>query len=102
MKHTLETYKLFFGSLSNPNRLQIIYSIKDKEKNIIEIAKTTGFEQTMISHNLKRLERCGMVFFRREGKYKYYSLNQKTMKPLLKFIDEHMSTYCVHVIKGER
>ena len=102
LNHSIETYKLFFRSLANPNRLKIINSLRKSEKCVSEIIKSTGFEQTMVSHNLKILEKCGMVFAKRNGKHKYYSLNKKTIKPLLIMIDNHMSEYCVHIIKGER
>jgi len=98
MKHSLETYNLFFGSLSNPNRLKILNVLRNKNLNVGEICNYTKFEQTMVSHNLKRLERCGMVFSEQKGKQRYYSLNKKTIKPLMKLIDEHMGIYCVHLI----
>ena len=66
MKHTIATYKLFFGSLANPNRLQIINALREGRQNISEICKATGFERTMVSHNLKRLERCGMITIEKE------------------------------------
>ncbi len=98
MKHNLETYQLFFGSLANPNRLQIINLLRKGKKNVGEICKVTGFEQTMVSHNLKRLETCGMVFSSKLGKYRYYGLNKKTIRPLMRLIDAHMKEYCEHVI----
>lgn len=98
MKHKLETYQLFFGSLSNPNRLEIINLLRKGKKNVGEICEATGFEQTMVSHNLKRLETCGMIFATKVGKYRYYGLNKKTIRPLMKLIDEHMHEYCEHVI----
>lgn len=100
MKHNLETYKLFFGSLANPNRLQILIALREQEElSVNDICSSTGFEQTMVSHNLKRLERCGMVFMKPNGKQRMYSINQKSIKPLMALIDTHMSTYCVHVLK---
>ncbi|MBI2572512.1 winged helix-turn-helix transcriptional regulator [Candidatus Woesearchaeota archaeon] len=98
MEHTLETYDLFFGSLANPNRVQILNILRDGPKNVTQICQVTGFEQTMVSHNLKRLERCGMVFVEPNGKQRIYSLNHETIKPLMEMIDKHMSQYCVHVL----
>jgi len=67
MKHSLETYKFFFGALANPNRLQIINILRQGKKNVSEICDSTGFEQTMVSHNLKVLEHHGMVFMEKKG-----------------------------------
>lgn len=94
MDHSLPAYKIFFTSLANPNRLQIVNILRQGSKNVSEICQTTGFEQTMVSHNLQRLERCGMVFVEQKGKKRYYTLNHKTIKPLLKLIDSHIDQHC--------
>ena len=98
MKHHPAVYRLFFGSLSNSNRLKIINTLRDSNKNVTCICKDTGFEQTMVSHNLKRLQKCGMVFVKPNGKERVYSLNQETIKPLMELMDKHTSQYCVHVL----
>ena len=102
MNHPIDTYKFFFGALANPNRLQIINILRQGKKNVGEICKATGFEQTMVSHNLKVLEHHGMVFREKEGKYRYYTVNKKTIKPLLEFIDAHMEEYCCKILEKKR
>ncbi len=102
MQHQNETYHLFFGSLANPNRLRIINVLRHGKKNVTEICQATGFEQTMVSHNLKRLERCGMVFAEQQGKHRYYRVNQESITKIMALIDKHMEQYCVHVLHGER
>ncbi|MBL7055991.1 winged helix-turn-helix transcriptional regulator [Candidatus Woesearchaeota archaeon] len=98
----LDAYKLFFGSLANPNRLRILNSLRDESRNVTELCKATGFEQTMVSHNLKRLEKCGMVFAEQKGKNRYYSINKATIKPLMKMIDAHMQKYCCKIIGNKQ
>ncbi len=93
---------MFFSSLANMNRLKIINTLCQGRKNVKGICQATLFEQTMVSHNLKRLERCGMVFSEKKSKYRYYSVNKKTIKPLLKLIEAHMKEYCHKVLRGER
>src|SRR3989338_7724281 len=102
MKHSLKTYRFFFGALANPNRLQIINALRDGKKNVGEICQTTEFEQTMVSHNLKILEHHGMVFMEKQGKFRYYRVNKKTIKPLLEFIDAHMEEYCCKILEKKR
>ena len=102
MGHTLPVYKIFFTSLANPNRLQIINFLRGGKKNVTEICQGTGFEQSMVSHSLKRLERCGMVFVESKGKNRYYTLNHKTIIPLMKLIDAHMDQYCSKIHRGIR
>ena len=94
-------YKLFFGTLANLNRIKIINSLRNDSKNVSEICNETKFNQTTVSHNLKRLQTCGFVFSKREGKCIYYSLNKKTIKPLMELIDKHMNSFCEHLVKGE-
>ncbi len=98
----LSAYSLFFGTLANECRLLITNALRDGEKNVSQICKTTGFEQSRVSHNLKELEYHGMVFRQRKGKFQYYSLNMKTIKPLLDLIDAHMKQYCCKIVRGER
>lgn len=100
MDHTQEVYNIFFGSLANPNRLQIIIALRQGAMNVTEICDKLRFEQTMVSHNLKRLELCGMVFAEQKGKNRYYSLNNKTIKPLMELIDKHTHQYCRHIVHG--
>ena len=95
-------YGLFFSSLGNPNRLKIINLLRKGQKNVSEICKETGFEQTMVSHNLKRLEHCGMVFSEREGKFKFFRVNNESIQPILDLIDKHMDNYCCKIIRGKK
>ena len=95
-------YKLFFGTLANNSRLKIVNTLRNGPRNVTEICKETGFEQSMVSHNLKMLEYHGMIFKEKKGKFCYYSLNKKTIKPLMELIDAHMQAYCCKILEGER
>ncbi len=97
-----KAYKIFFGTLANNNRLMIINLLRKGTKCVHEICKELNFNQTTVSHNLKRLLRCGFVFVEQKGKHRYYSLNRKTIKPLMELIDSHMHEYCEKIARGER
>jgi len=88
------TYKTFFGTLNNKYGLEIINQLRKEPKNVTEISKALNMNQTTVSHNLARLKKCGFVFVKNNGKERIYTLNSKTIKPLMKLIDEHMDTYC--------
>ena len=90
-------YKLFFGTLGNDIRLKILNALVKKPKNVTELTNELGFDQTTISKNLKRLTTCGFIHNSREGKFSIYSLNKKTILPLLKLIDRHTKKYCRHL-----
>ena len=93
-------YKIFFGTLVSESRLKIINLLRKKVANVSEIIKELKADQTSISHDLARLKRCGFVQVETKGKYRYYSLNEKTIKPLMVLIDEHMAHYCIHILHG--
>ncbi|MDD5193506.1 MAG: metalloregulator ArsR/SmtB family transcription factor [Candidatus Nanoarchaeia archaeon] len=96
-------YKIFFGTLVSESRLKIINLLREKgKKNVSEIVKELKADQTAVSHDLTRLKRCGFVNVENNGKYRYYTLNEKTIKPIMELIDNHMSNFCVHILRGER
>lgn len=94
-----KAYDIFFGTLNNPNRLEIINVLRKGKKNVSEISNELKFNQTTVSHNLKKLEKCGFVNVEQKGKYRYYNLNNETIKPLMVLIDKHMNSHCIHILK---
>ncbi len=96
-------YKLFFGTLVSEPRLKILNFLMCDEKNVSEIVKELKMDQTAVSHDLTRLKNCGFVQDKIKGKFRYYSLNKKTIAPLMKIIDNHMSQFCIHILrKGKK
>ncbi len=95
-------YKLFFGTLVSGSRLKIINLLRKGKKNVSEIIKETKSEQTVVSHDLKRLKNCGFVKSEIKGKYRYYRLNNKTIKPLIELIDKHMAGHCIHILNANK
>lgn len=93
-----KAYKIFFGTLVSNPRLRILNLLRSGRKNVSEIMDALGRDQTSVSHDLARLKRCGFVNVSIEGKYRYYTLNEKTIGSLMKLIEEHMSHYCIHIL----
>lgn len=87
-------YKLFFHTLGNKTRLEIIHILHKKPMNVTELTKKLPYKQSTISHNLKLLVSCQFVRVQRKGLYRYYSLNKETIEPLLKIIDKHVNKFC--------
>ena len=94
-----KAYKLFFNTFSSEPRLKILNLLRKKPMNVSEIIKATGLEQSIVSHNLRRLRDCGFIKLEIRGKYRYYKLNERTLTPILSLIDEHMKEYCLLIIK---
>jgi ArsR family transcriptional regulator, cadmium/lead-responsive transcriptional repressor len=95
-------YKIFFGTLVSESRLKIINLLRNGKKNVSELIEELGMDQTAVSHDLARLKSCGFVLSEIEGKFRYYSLNEKTIKPLMGLIDKHMSEHCVHILRNQK
>lgn len=93
-------YATFFSTLANENRLAIITALLGGGKNVTGIAKETGLEQTAVSHALKQLEERGFVTATRAGKYRIYTLDKRTIKPLFAMIDGHARTHCADTAKA--
>ncbi len=87
------SYRLFFRAFSNNTRFEIIKLLRKDSKNVSEICKEVGFEQSRVSHNLKCLEACGFVNSEWKGKNKIYSLDKKHIIPILDNIDKHIAGY---------
>lgn len=88
------TYHIFFRNLANPLKIKIILELKDKNMNVSDLTHELGVEQSKVSHALILLRRCNIVKASKKGKERVYSLNKKTVVPLLKLIDEHSNSFC--------
>jgi ArsR family transcriptional regulator, arsenate/arsenite/antimonite-responsive transcriptional repressor len=84
----------FFNVMANETRWKIINSLFESDKYVSDICKDISEEQSKVSHNLKILLNCSIVFSKREGKYIKYSLNKETIKPLIKLINIHTKEFC--------
>lgn len=91
-------YKIFFGALVSESRLKIINLLRKGKKNVSQIINELKMDQTAVSHDLARLKICGFVNSEINGKFRYYKLNEETIKPLMSLIDKHMSQYCIHIL----
>ena len=88
-----KTYRLFFKTISNNTRFEIIQLLRKGSKNVNDIAKNTGFEQSRVSHSLKCLETCGFVNSKSDGNQRIYELDKKHILPILSESDKHIKTY---------
>lgn len=61
-------------ALSDPNRLLILYELRDGPCNVGDLAESMGLSQPTVSRHLKVLRDRRMVLAQREGTNVYYSL----------------------------
>ena len=89
-----QSYHIFFTNLANPLRIGIILSLRNSEKGVTQLVKELKVEQSKISHALRNLKSCRIVDAKQKGKERIYSLNKKTIIPILNIIDKHAKDYC--------
>jgi len=90
-------YYVFFRNLANPLKMRIVMELKKNPLSVNDLTERLKAEQSKVSHALANLKACNIVNSRVEGKQRIYSLNKKTIIPMLNIIDEHKKSYC----KGE-
>ena len=71
----------FFKVFADTTRVRILYTLRDGELNVQDIADRLSMTQSAISHQLRVLKASRLVKARRTGKQMFYSL-----------CDEHVST----------
>ncbi len=87
-------HKFFFETLGSQARWNIIRLLQSKPYRAGDIAKKLGYEQSLVSHHLKRLETCGFVNVKINSTERIYYLNKKTIAPLFKLVDKHVDQFC--------
>lgn len=61
-------------SLSDMNRLRILYCIRNEQKSVSAIVEALGLSQPLVSHHLKELKHALLVTVERQGPFIYYEL----------------------------
>lgn len=84
----------FFSTLANPTRLAILERLRGNPMNVGSLVEALGLEQSMVSHNLKTLERCNLVSGERRGKEKIYSINPETVEGIFRVVENHVAKQC--------
>jgi len=76
----------FLKSLANDNRLVIVCTLANGEKNVSELEDILGIRQPTLSQQLARLRSDGLVATRRESKQIYYSLASKEAERVIRML----------------
>lgn len=72
-----QTYIKVLKALSDQNRLQIVAMLRDGELCACKILEVLSISQPTLSHHMKVLCDSQLVIYRKDGKWQYYSINQK-------------------------
>ena len=91
MDEVYENAKLasrFLKALANENRLVILCTLADGEKNVGELEEILGIRQPTLSQQLARLRSENLVATRRESKQIYYHLASKEAEQVIGLLYE--------------
>ncbi len=64
----------YFGVLSEPTRLRIMYAVCTGEKSVSEVIELCGSSQANVSRHLAALNKAGIINRRKQGVTVYYSI----------------------------
>jgi ArsR family transcriptional regulator len=70
-------------AISDSNRLKIIDILSCGEKCACDILEYFDFTQPTLSHHMKVLIDCNIVYCRKQGLWSYYSLNNNVCNKLI-------------------
>ena len=73
----------FLKGLANENRLVILCTLAEGEKNVGELEEVLGIRQPALSQQLARLREDNLVSTRRDSKHIYYSLASSEAEQLV-------------------
>jgi PAS domain S-box-containing protein len=79
--------KALFSALSNQTRIDILMSLSRGEKNVSQLVKELGLNQPLLSHNLRKLSAAGFLHVRKDGNFRFYTMNQAFSGPFLMALD---------------
>jgi len=71
-------------SLSDENRLRILFSVSRRKKPVSVIVKELRLSQPLVSHHLKELRRALLVRVERRGPFVYYEMADRDTIGILK------------------
>ena len=74
-------------ALSDDNRRQILLLLKDKDMTPSEIARHFDFTLPAVSTHLRVLKEAELITEQKQGKNKFYSINQKQTLEVMKFFE---------------
>lgn len=79
---------LICKALGDSNRLRIVQMLSEGEKCACQILEEFDITQPTLSHHMKILNECGLVYARKEGKWSHYSLSCETFSYFKEYISQ--------------
>jgi ArsR family transcriptional regulator len=80
-----------FSVLADPTRLRIIASLRTGELCVCDLAAVVGQSESAVSHQLRMLREQNLVRTRKDGRRKYYALDDRHVAGLIGLALEHVA-----------
>lgn len=72
--------KNFLKTVSDENRLRILFALKGRVMNVTEIHEKLNLPQNLTSHHLSKLKKAGLLVEKSKGTFRNYSISAKKLK----------------------
>ena len=79
MQKSLDELAAFLKLIAEPNRLKILHLLSSGEKCVCCIHEELNLSQNLVSHHLKVLKDAGLISMCKCGKWRHYSLTNKSI-----------------------
>jgi ArsR family transcriptional regulator len=86
----------FFKVLSNPVRIQILDTLRQREQNVNYIAEWLEIDASSISQQLGILRRLNLVTSRKKGNFVFYSIRDPA---IFKVLDAALEVFNNHLVE---
>ncbi|MHA1410507.1 MAG: ArsR/SmtB family transcription factor [Candidatus Odinarchaeia archaeon] len=73
----------FFSALANRKRLAILDALLDRDMSLKELDEELDINYSNLSHHVRILEKCWLVFTEFRGKKKHLKANKETLESLM-------------------
>lgn len=87
-RHDHEAVAAVFRALADPARLQIVHSLSDGERRVVDLVAEVGLAQSTTSAHLAVLREAGLVAPRASGRATFYSLTTSSLVALVHRAEE--------------
>lgn len=89
-RQAVATASALYAAIADPTRLRIVAALRNGELCVCDIAAVVGQSESAISHQLRHLREQRIVRDRRDGRRRYYSLDDEHVRSLLDLAISHV------------
>lgn len=96
----LKQVAAYFQALSEPTRLQILNLLREKERNVGELARLCGYTSANVSRHLTLLTQHGLVARESRGNSAYYRIADPAVYQLCDLVCGNIARQLDRTAKG--